>query len=134
MNELENIDQTQTKAYKELKYSQVEIIPYLKDFNIPTGVVIVIISLIALQKLGLLYFIKDVWAGIKDLFTAKTKQIVELKQQLEALKNRVEVVEMENQELREALATVRPLLAYLELQGASDLGIKQILDKIKKRE
>lgn len=121
-----------TSTTTEIKYAQMEILPFVEKYNLPVWFVVVLVSLVALKQLGLIYFVKDIWAGVTDFFTTKSRMIVSLKQKIKDLEDRVANVEDENAELREIVASIRPLLAYIELQGASDLGIKQMLDKINK--
>lgn len=124
---------TETKHYKELKYAQIDIVPFVEKYNLPVWFVVVMVSLVALKQLGLIYFIKDVWSGIKELFTVKSRMIMSLNKKIEQLENRVEALEDENARLREVVASMRTLIAYLKIQGASDLGLEQILENINKR-
>lgn len=128
MNELE------TQQQKEIKYSQVvDLKPIFDkyDFSVPFMAFVIIIVLF--KYAGLTGVIKDLWAGVKSVFTYKTAMIMTLKTEVETLKNKVLELEkmnaklhVENVAIKSAIA---PLIHYLKQQGVDNLGLEKFIEE-----
>lgn len=97
MNEIEIPPDFQ--EYKETKYAQVELIPFVEKYDLPIWFVVLVAALIALKQLGLIGIIKDVWSGLKDIFNQKNNQINQLKTELSEVRHELETLQDKYQDV-----------------------------------
>ena len=83
----------------EIKYAQMEILPFVEKYNLPVWFVILLVSFVALKQLGLIYFIKDVWEWLGSIFNQKNKQITALTKELHEVRHEMEVLHNKYQDV-----------------------------------
>lgn len=92
-----------TATTVELKYGQMEILPFVDKYNLPVWFVIVLVSFVALKQLGLIYFVKDIWAWFGAVFNQKNIQIASLNKELHEVREEMEVMHQKHRTDMEAI-------------------------------
>ena len=119
-----------TATTTEVKYAQMEILPFVEKYNLPVWFVILLVSFVALKQLGLIYFIKDIWAWFGAVFNAKNKQIAKLTRELHEVRSDLEELQGKYQDMAIRYNSVTSILKGLRPHFKS-LGMDlEELDKI----
>ena len=134
MNEIELQEPEELNTEIKIKYGQVvDLKPILDkyDFSVPFMAFVIIVVLF--KYAGLTGVIKDLWAGVKSVFTYKNTMIMSLKAEVDTLKNRVMELEKMNQRLHTENVAIKsaiaPLIHYLKQQGVDNLGLEKFIEE-----
>jgi len=120
--------------HDEVKYGQViDIGPIMEKYDFPVLFIMFVIVIVLFKYAGLLSIIKDLWAGIKGIFTYKSQMIMQLKAELETLKNRIAELEKINAKIHTENVAIKagiaPLILYLKEKGVDNLGLEKFIDQ-----
>jgi len=120
--------------HEEIKYGQViDLGPIMEKYDFPVAFVMLVIIIVLFKYAGLLSIIKDLWAGIKGMFTYKSVMIMQLKQELETLKSQFEKLEKKYQKIHTENVAIKagiaPLILYLKEKGVDNLGLEKFIDQ-----